>query len=161
MGFCRKSFQFLKNSFTTAPILTHWEPDQPLVVETDTSVYTLAAIISMQTSEGKLHPIPFHSCTSWMHLTKLKLLQDWPATCLSLGLHCQRWWMENGISNSLWLIWMVGHAFRPHQHTCDFSTVHEWHPRRPTWSLHCCLSWRHFGLLWWSSSTQGTHLRDT
>jgi len=25
--YCYKSFEFLKNSFTTAPILTHWEPD--------------------------------------------------------------------------------------------------------------------------------------
>jgi len=53
----------MKNSFTTAPILVHWEPDQPLVVETDTSDYALAVIISIQTSEGKLHPIAFHSCT--------------------------------------------------------------------------------------------------
>ena len=48
---CCKSFKFLKNSFTTAPILVHWEPNQPLVVETDASDYTLAAIISMQTLE--------------------------------------------------------------------------------------------------------------
>ena len=41
----------------------------------------------------------------------------------------------NGISNSLWLIRMVGYAFRPHQLACDFSTVHEQHPRRLTWSL--------------------------
>jgi len=41
----------------------HWEPDQPLVVEIDASDYALAAIISMQTSEGELHPIAFHSCT--------------------------------------------------------------------------------------------------
>jgi len=60
---CRKSFEFLKNSFTTAPILAHWEPDLPLVVETDTLDYALAAIISMHTPEGELHPIAFHSCT--------------------------------------------------------------------------------------------------
>jgi len=60
---CRKSFKHLKNSFTTASILAHWEPDQPLVVETNTSDYALAAIISMQISEGELHPIAFHSCT--------------------------------------------------------------------------------------------------
>ena len=41
----------------------HWEPDHPLVVETDTLDYALAAIISMQTLEGELHPIAFHSCT--------------------------------------------------------------------------------------------------
>ena len=51
------------DSFTTAPILAHWEPNLPLVVETDTSDYALAAIISMHTLEGKLHPITFHSRT--------------------------------------------------------------------------------------------------
>ena len=60
---CHKSFEYLKNSFTTAPILTHWEPDEPLVVETNTSDYALTEIISMQNSEGKLHPIAFHSHT--------------------------------------------------------------------------------------------------
>jgi len=60
---CHKSFEFLKNTFTTAPILVHWEPDRHLVMETDTSDYTLAVIISMKTSEGELHPITFHSCT--------------------------------------------------------------------------------------------------
>jgi len=32
-------------------------------MEANASDYALAAIISMQTSEGKLHPISFHSCT--------------------------------------------------------------------------------------------------
>jgi len=41
----------------------HWEPDRPLVVETDASDYALAVIISMQTSEGKLYPIAFHPHT--------------------------------------------------------------------------------------------------
>jgi len=32
-------------------------------METDTLDYALAVIILMQTSEGELHPIAFHSCT--------------------------------------------------------------------------------------------------
>jgi hypothetical protein len=53
----------LKKAFTTAPILTHWIPDCPLIVETDASDYTLAAILSMITPDGELHPIAFHSWT--------------------------------------------------------------------------------------------------
>ena len=49
--------------FTSAPILTHWIPDQPLVVETDASDYALAAILSMYNPDGELHPIAFHSQT--------------------------------------------------------------------------------------------------
>ena len=48
----------------TAPILLHWIPDAPpLVVETDASDYTLAAILSTYTKDGELHPIAFHSRT--------------------------------------------------------------------------------------------------
>src|SRR3979490_59633 len=60
---CQKSFDYLKAAFTSAPILAHWEPDLPLIVETDTSDYALAAILSTITSEGKLHPLAFHSRT--------------------------------------------------------------------------------------------------
>ena len=60
---CRSAFELLKKAFTSAPILTHWIPDQPLVVETDASDYALAAILSMYNPDGKLHPIAFHSHT--------------------------------------------------------------------------------------------------
>ena len=56
-------FNCLKKAFTTAPILTHWIPNAPLVVETDASDYALAAILSTCTSDGDLHPIAFHSRT--------------------------------------------------------------------------------------------------
>ena len=55
--------QECKLAFTSAPILTHWIPDCPLVVETDASDYALAAILSTYTPDGELHPIPFHSQT--------------------------------------------------------------------------------------------------
>jgi hypothetical protein len=53
----------LKKAFTTAPILTHWIPDCPLIVETGALDYALAAILSMITLDGELHPIAFHSRT--------------------------------------------------------------------------------------------------
>ena len=56
----RKSFEALKSAFTTAPILTHWLPNKPLIVETNASNYTLGAILSMQTNSGEIHPVAFH-----------------------------------------------------------------------------------------------------
>jgi hypothetical protein len=53
----------LKKAFTTALILTPWIPDCPLIVETDALDYALAAILSMITPDGELHPIVFHSQT--------------------------------------------------------------------------------------------------
>jgi hypothetical protein len=59
---CQQAFDDLKKAFTTAPILTHWIPDSPIVVETDASDYALAAIISTYV-DGDIHPIGFHSRT--------------------------------------------------------------------------------------------------
>ena len=60
---CRKAFETLKMAFTTAPILSHWIPNAPLVVETDALDYALAAILLTYTEDGELHPIAFHSHT--------------------------------------------------------------------------------------------------
>ena len=57
----RQAFETLKWAFTSAPVLTHWVPDQPIIVETDTSDYALGAILSIQTDSGNIHPIAFHS----------------------------------------------------------------------------------------------------
>ncbi|SJL04332.1 uncharacterized protein ARMOST_07698 [Armillaria ostoyae] len=48
-------------AFTHAPILTHWVPDQQLVVETDASDYAIAAILSIYLEDGEIHPIAFLS----------------------------------------------------------------------------------------------------
>ena len=61
---CRKAFETLKTAFTTvttAPILSHWIPDAPLVVETDALDYALAAILLTYTEDGELQSdrIPF------------------------------------------------------------------------------------------------------
>jgi RNase H-like domain found in reverse transcriptase/Reverse transcriptase (RNA-dependent DNA polymerase) len=60
---CRESFNFLKKAFTSAPILSHWVPNRPLVMETDASDYALGAILSLFDEEGVLHPVAFHSRT--------------------------------------------------------------------------------------------------
>ena len=59
----RKSFEALKSTFTSAPVLTHWVPDHPIIVETDASDYALGAILSIQTDSGEVHPVAFHSRT--------------------------------------------------------------------------------------------------
>jgi len=59
---CKTAFEAIKQAFTSAPVLTLWIPDAPLVVETDVSDYALAAILSLIV-DGKLHPVAFHSRT--------------------------------------------------------------------------------------------------
>src|SRR5467141_4467790 len=43
---CHSAFEALKKAFTTALVLTHWIPDTQITVETDTSNYTLATVLS-------------------------------------------------------------------------------------------------------------------
>jgi len=44
-------------------VLTHWIPDTQITVKTDASDYTLAAVLSITTLDGEVHPIAFHSLT--------------------------------------------------------------------------------------------------
>jgi hypothetical protein len=59
---CQNAFDALKEAFTTAPVLVHWQPDCPLIIETDASDYAIAGILSIHTS-GDVYPIAFHSHT--------------------------------------------------------------------------------------------------
>jgi hypothetical protein len=60
---CMKAFEALKKAFTTAPILTHWIPNRPIMVETDASDYAIAAILSIQLDDSLYHPVAFLSRT--------------------------------------------------------------------------------------------------
>ena len=69
---CRRSFNTLKHTFTTAPVLTHFIPDVPITVETDASDYAIAGILSITLDDGQIHPVAFYSRT----LTALELNYD-------------------------------------------------------------------------------------
>ena len=60
---CQHSFNALKVAFTTAPILTHYQPDVPLIVETDASDYAVASILSTTCPDGEIRPVAFYSRT--------------------------------------------------------------------------------------------------
>ncbi|MBW0547953.1 hypothetical protein O181_087668 [Austropuccinia psidii MF-1] len=53
--------KLIKEAFTTAPILAHFNPSLPTIVETDASDYALGALLSQVNDSGK-HPIAFDSC---------------------------------------------------------------------------------------------------
>ena len=67
---CQKAFEDLKQAFTTAPVLTHFDPANPIVIETDGFNYVITTILLQITpSNNDLHPVTFHSCT--MVITEL------------------------------------------------------------------------------------------
>jgi len=55
-----QAFSELKHCFTSAPILAHFEPQRPVIVETNASDFTLGAVLSQRDDENHLHPIAFH-----------------------------------------------------------------------------------------------------
>jgi len=56
-----EAFLELKQWFTTAPILAHFDATKPVIIETDTSDFTIGAVLSQRDEEGRLHPVAFHS----------------------------------------------------------------------------------------------------
>jgi hypothetical protein len=59
---CAQAFKELKAAFTRAPVLSHFNPDFPIVVETDASDYAIAGILSqISPVDGDIHPVAFHS----------------------------------------------------------------------------------------------------
>ena len=55
------AFRSLKQAFTTAPILWHYQPDLPLTVEADASDFALGCVLSQPLSDGYLHPLCFYN----------------------------------------------------------------------------------------------------
>ena len=55
------AFDLLKNVFTSSPILTRFDPDRDIVLETDASDYVSAGVLSQYGDDGLLHPVAFFS----------------------------------------------------------------------------------------------------
>ena len=60
---CCTAFQQLKEAFTSAPILVHWVPNAPMIVETDTSDYAIAGILSICCTDKEIQPVTYYSRT--------------------------------------------------------------------------------------------------
>jgi len=55
------AFTELMNRFTSALILAHFDPQRPVIVETDALDFALGAVLSQRNNENRLHPVTFHS----------------------------------------------------------------------------------------------------
>lgn len=58
---CQTAFEELKEAFTSAPILRHFDPDKPSTIECDSSDYVNAGCLSQPDPDGTLHPVAFFS----------------------------------------------------------------------------------------------------
>ncbi|KAG5718343.1 hypothetical protein E4T56_gene8366 [Termitomyces sp. T112] len=59
---CQSMFLLLKKAFTSAPVLHHFDPSLPIMLECDASDYAIAGILSQSNSGGKdLRPVAFYT----------------------------------------------------------------------------------------------------
>ena len=63
---CQRSFNWLKEAFTTAPILTHYQPGAPITIKTNALDYAITGILSITCSDGEIWPVAFYSHTLTM-----------------------------------------------------------------------------------------------
>ena len=57
---CKKAFEDLKEAFTTAPVLAHYDPSLETWIETDSSDFVTAGVLS-QMHDGVLRPVAYFS----------------------------------------------------------------------------------------------------
>ena len=58
---CAKAFKSLKDVFSSDTIIIHFDPDKENIVETDSSDYVSAGVLSQYEVEGVLKPVAFFS----------------------------------------------------------------------------------------------------
>ena len=57
----RQAFTQLRQAFTEAPILRHFDPERHIRIETDASGYAIGGVLSQMTSEiGQWHPVAYY-----------------------------------------------------------------------------------------------------
>ena len=56
-----EAFNTLKEAFTSAPILQHFQPSKSIVIETDASDYAIAGILSHPNDTNQLNPVAYYS----------------------------------------------------------------------------------------------------
>ena len=59
----QKSFDQMKTSLTTVPVLVHFDPNKPITGETDASNYVCSGILSQQQEDGSWRPVAYRSKT--------------------------------------------------------------------------------------------------
>ena len=57
---CKKAFESLKTAFLSAPILRHFDPQLPIIIETDASDYSYGAVLSQRDADS-VRPVAFYS----------------------------------------------------------------------------------------------------
>ena len=114
----------LVQAFTTAPVLSHFDPEEPAIVETDASDFALEGILS-QRNEGRLHPIAFHS----RKLTEAEINYDMADKELLVIVDCFKRWRRY-LEGAKYQVQVIS----DHQNLELFQTTKVWNRRQARWA---------------------------
>jgi hypothetical protein len=79
------AFEELKERFTTAPILAHFDYDRDVIIETDASDYVSAGVLSQYDDDNILHPWPSSAPSTRQRsaTTRSTTRSSWPSSAPS------------------------------------------------------------------------------
>ena len=122
---CENAFQILKRSFTEAPVLRHFDPEDMIVLESDASDYAIAGILSQYDSEGVLRPVAFYGRT----MIAAELNYDIYDKELLAIVECFRLWRHylEGAKHTI-------QVFTDHNNLQYFTTTKQLSRRQARWS---------------------------
>ena len=89
---CEDAFKLLKEKFTSAPILQHFDPDLPIILEVDASDFVSAGVLSQRDTDGLIRPVAYFSkkhsaqeCNYEIYdkelLAIIRALEEWRPEC--------------------------------------------------------------------------------
>ena len=120
------AFEKLKLAFMQALILSHFNPQDPIVVETNASDYTVVAILShISPTNGNIHPLAFYSCG--MAPAKLNY-KIYDKELLAIFDAFQQWW--NYLKGSTHMVLVLS----DHKNLEYFTTTKQLTFRQVHWS---------------------------
>ncbi|KAI2661861.1 Transposon Tf2-6 polyprotein [Labeo rohita] len=121
-----QAFKTLCTLFTTAPVLTHPNPDKPFVVEVDASDVGIGAILSQRGPDGKLHPCSFFS-RKFNPTQQHYGVGDRELLAIKWALEEWRHWLQGG--GEPFTVWT------DHQNLTVIRQTKQLNPRQARWAL--------------------------
>ncbi|KAL0149844.1 hypothetical protein M9458_054892 [Cirrhinus mrigala] len=121
-----QAFKTLCHLFTTAPVLTHPNPDKPFVVEVDASDVGVGAVLSQRGPDGKLHPCSFFS-RKFNPTQQRYGVGDHELLAIKWALEEWRHWLQGG--GDPFTVWT------DHQNLTVIRQTKQLNPRQARWAL--------------------------
>ncbi|KAL0190875.1 hypothetical protein M9458_013573, partial [Cirrhinus mrigala] len=121
-----QAFKTLCHLFTTAPVLTHPNPDKPFVVEVDASDVGVGAVLSQRGPDGKLHPCSFFS-RKFNSTQQRHGVGDRELLAIKWALEEWRHWLQGG--GDPFTVWT------DHQNLTVIRQTKQLNPRQARWAL--------------------------